>query len=85
MIDASIIESAARPNRCIEVAEDRNEEIQNTRDQNMSEPLQEEVVICESVDPDAKWKQGKQGSNLHNGQKAGVKSSQRTRGIKNWD
>ena len=57
IIDPSIIESAARPNRCIDISVDREEdeiEFEN-------KPADTELpVIHESVDPDAKWlKKGK--------------------------
>jgi len=49
IIDATIIESAARPKQQIEIADDRNEE---------EKPSQ--VIVRESCDPDAKWlKKGK--------------------------
>lgn len=49
IIDATIVESAARPKQQIEIEEDRNEQ---------EKPSQ--VVVKESCDPDAKWlKKGK--------------------------
>lgn len=70
VIDATVIESAARPNRCIDVAIDRNEEelvnqvktelAEDSSDEEANETKQEEIEIRESVDPDAKWlKKGK--------------------------
>jgi len=56
VVDATVIESAARPNRCVDIAIDREEEpVAET-----VEAKQEEIKISESVDPDAKWlKKGK--------------------------
>lgn len=73
VIDASIIESAARPNRCIEISIDREEdnsaeedsaESSNSNDipesSNVEPAESEEVTMHESADPDAKWlKKGK--------------------------
>ena len=59
VIDASVIESAAKPNRCINIAVDRNEEAEIKEESN--------AEICESVDPDAKWL--KNGSKSHFGYK----------------
>jgi IS5 family transposase len=73
VIDATVIESAARPKRCIDVALDRNEEepitqvnTESSEDNSAADPEDpteakpEEIEIKESVDPDAKWlKKGK--------------------------
>lgn len=51
MVDATVIESAARPRRIINVSTDRSES---------STATDETVMLQESVDPDAKWlKKGK--------------------------
>jgi len=56
VIDATIVESAARPRRVIELNEDRQEQPEDS-----SRSTDEEVVLQESVDPDAKWlKKGKE-------------------------
>ena len=57
VIDATVIESAARPKRCIEeIAIDRHED----QDIEIEEEEDNQVLIRESVDPDAKWlKKGK--------------------------
>jgi IS5 family transposase len=58
IIDASVIESAAKPNRCIEVAIDRSEE--DNEDPKTNPENVDELKIHESKDPDAKWlKKGK--------------------------
>lgn len=76
VIDASVIESAAKPNRCINIAVDRNEEIEGEKTEivannvgNEEAEIKEEsnAEICESVDPDAKWL--KKGSKSHFGYK----------------
>lgn len=51
VVDATVIESASRPRRCIEVSEDREEESQESTTA---------ARIIESADPDARWlKKGK--------------------------
>ena len=51
VVDATVIESANRPRRCIEVSDDREEQQRET-------PTQARII--ESVDPDARWlKKGK--------------------------
>lgn len=65
VIDATVIESAARPKRCIEgMAIDREEDQElneRTLEDNVLEPsFRKDPIIKESVDPDAKWlKKGK--------------------------
>lgn len=67
VIDATVVESAARPNRCIDMAIDRNEKessedmFNNDNDNgNKVESKQGEIKIYESKDSDAKWlKKGK--------------------------
>jgi len=71
VIDASIIESAARPKRCIDISLDRDEdkddagvieirEESNRSDTKSGDEAEMDAVIYESVDPDAKWlKKGK--------------------------
>ena len=60
IVDATVIESANRPRRCIEVADDRNE----------SDEDQPHARIIESADPDARWL--KKGSRYHFGYKGFV-------------
>jgi IS5 family transposase len=74
VIDASVIESAARPNRCLDMAIDRNEEVEaNEEPQPVATDKTNEVKegnvakIYESADPDAKWL--KKGSKSHFGYK----------------
>lgn len=43
VIDASVIESAARPNRCIEIAVDRNEDVEIEEDTVTSDAEKVEV------------------------------------------
>lgn len=58
VIDATLIESANRPNRMIEISEDREEETEDT--DNTIDENNKEMSITESKDPDAKWlKKGK--------------------------
>jgi len=60
IVDATIIESAARPDRIIDLVEDREE----------PEQEKESVKISESVDPDARWL--KKGRRCYFGYKAFV-------------
>lgn len=53
VIDATIIESAARPKRMIEIAEDRSEG--EARGGELKNQGEGEIQTRESVDPDAKW------------------------------
>lgn len=52
ILDATIIESANRPRRCIEVSQDREEQ---DDDEANSGVLTTEPQIVESADPDARW------------------------------
>lgn len=61
IIDATVIESACRPRRCIEVAQDREEE---------TDESQPQARIIESADPDARWL--KKGKHFHFGYKGFV-------------
>lgn len=60
VIDATIVESAARPRRCIEeIALDRHED-QDVEVEEAEKGKDNQIIIRESVDPDAKWlKKGK--------------------------
>ncbi len=58
VVDATIIESAARPNRVIEISEDREEDDESSSSSSTEKELN--CSVSESVDQEAKWlKKGK--------------------------
>lgn len=61
IVDATIIESANRPRRCIELATDREED---------NDTVRTEAKVIESADPDARWL--KKGNRFHFGYKGFV-------------
>lgn len=67
LLDATIIESAARPRRTIQITEDREEE---------NGPQTCAYEIEESVDPDARWL--KKGKKTYFGYKGFVRTAERT-------
>lgn len=77
VIDASVIESAAKPNKCIDIVVDRDEEVvaeekpemaADNTDAEVTETKKEpSIEVSESVDPDAKWL--KKGNKSHFGYK----------------
>jgi IS5 family transposase len=69
IVDATIIESAARPRRTIEVAEDREEDCGSEMHKN-----QDSVNVQESVDPNAKWL--KKGKRFYFGYKGFVRAAE---------
>lgn len=61
VVDATVVESACRPKRCIEVSDDREEAQADSGDQ---------ARVVESSDPDARWL--KKGNRFHFGYKGFV-------------
>lgn len=67
IVDATIIESAARPRRTLEIAEDREEESSSDKGKDL-------VNVQESVDPNAKWL--KKGKRFYFGYKGFVRTAE---------
>jgi len=77
VVDATIIESAARPNRVIEIVDDREEDQAEAQAQSVDAVKREHLEqtrIHESCDPDAKWL--KKGKKNYFGYKAFVASDE---------
>jgi IS5 family transposase len=55
VIDATLIESANRPNKIIEIANDREEDTDVENTNNSEDSNNQQLTIKESKDPDAKW------------------------------